>query len=255
MTKLRILIVDDEPLARERIRAFLRGDGSVDIVGECGDGAKALELARGSRPDVVFLDVQMPGGNGLALLAELPADHRPAVIIVTAHERFAIDAFAAQVVDYLLKPFDRTRFNQALKRAGDHVRATREGDLGKRVEGLLAASAARHPQRIVFRADGRMIFLKPDEIEWVEAANNYSNLHLTEGKRLLVRETLSSIEKRLGASQFTRVNRSALVHVEQILELQPFKYGDYTVVLRNGERLPLSRGLRGRLGKFTEEGP
>jgi len=255
MTKLRILIVDDEPLARERIRAFLAEDATMEVAGECANGMEALELIRNGRPDVVLLDVQMPGCNGLQLLAELPADHRPAIIVVTAHERFAVDAFEAQVVDYLLKPFDRTRFRQALKRAVEHIRATRDGDLGKRVEGLLAASAARHPQRIVFRADSRMIFLKPDDIEWVEAENNYSNLHLADGKRLLVREPLSSIEKRLGASRFTRVNRSALVHVEQVLELQPAKYGDYTVVLRNGTRLSLSRSLRSRLGTFAGEMP
>jgi len=255
MPKLRVLIIDDEPLARVRVRSFLEGHPSVEIATECGNGIEALELIRSEHPDVVFLDVQMPGCDGLQLLAELPPDRRPAVILVTAHERFAVEAFTAQVVDYLLKPFDRKRFDQALKRAVDSIRARRSGGDETRVEGMFAASAARKTDRIVVRADGRLIFLKPDDVVWVEAANNYSNLHLAGDKRLLIRETLSSIEKRLGPSRFARVNRSSLVHVEQVQELQPAKYGDYTVVLRNGTRLPLSRSLRSRLGKFVTEGP
>jgi two-component system LytT family response regulator len=157
-------------------------------------------------------------------------------------------------VDYLLKPFDRKRFHKALERAADHVRARRAGDLGERIEGMLASSPARRPGRLVVKADGRILFLKPDDILWVEAANNYCNIHLAGAKRLLLRETLSSIEKRLASSSFARVNRSALVHVDQVQELQAEKYGDYVVVLRSGVRLPLSRSLRGRLGRFVAEG-
>jgi two-component system LytT family response regulator len=255
MAKLQILIVDDEPPARNRISAFLRGVSTVEVAGECGDGVEALGLIRAGRPDIVFLDVQMPGCSGLQLIANLPAAQRPAIVLVTAHERFAVDAFGEQVVDYLLKPFDRSRFRQALNRAVDYVKTLREGDLGTRVEGLLAASAAQHRNRLVVRVDGRLIFLNPDDIVWIEAESNYSNLHLADAKRLLVRETLSSIEGRLGTTRFTRVNRSALVHAEQVHELQPSKYGDYTVVLRDGTRLPLSRSLRSRLGKFATGAP
>jgi two-component system, LytTR family, response regulator len=253
-TKMRILIVDDEPLARARVRAFLRGDPFVEVVGECSDGVEALAAIGRERPDIVFLDVQMPGRDGLQVLADLPADQRPAVVLVTAHDRFAVDAFAAQVVDYLLKPFDRERFALALKRAVDHIDMQRAGDLRARVEGLLAAAPARRPERITVRTEGRVVFLRPDDIIWVEAANNYSTLHLVSAKRLLLRETLSSIERRLRDSGFTRVNRSALVNLDQVQELQPAKYGDYHVVLRNGTRLSLSRNLRGRLGKIVSEG-
>jgi two-component system, LytTR family, response regulator len=251
MTKLRILIVDDEPLARERVRSFLGDDPGVEIAGECGNGIEALELIRSGHPDIAFIDVQMPGCNGLQLMEELPIGQRPAIILATAHERFAVEAFAAHAVDYLLKPFDRKRFHQALKRASDHVRAQRAGDLGTRIEGILASSTARKGERLVVKADGRILFLRPDDIVWVEAANNYCNLHLAGSKRLLIRETLSSIEKRLGSSTFVRVNRSALVHLDQVQELQSEAYGDYMVVLRSGTRLPLSRSLRGRLGRFT----
>jgi two-component system LytT family response regulator len=251
MTKLRILIVDDELLARERIRSFLRENPTVEIAGECGNGIEALDLIRSGHPDIAFVDVQMPGCDGLQLMAELPPDQRPAIILVTAHEKFAVEAFAAQAVDYLLKPFDRKRFHHALKRAIDHVRTRRAVDLGARVEDLLASSSPKKPERIVVKADGRLIFLKTGDIVWIEAANNYCNLHLATSKRLLLRETMASLEKRLDSASFARVNRSALVHVDQVQEMQSAKFGDYTVVLRNGTRLPLSRSLRGRFGKFV----
>jgi two-component system LytT family response regulator len=251
MTKLRILIVDDELLARERIRSFLRENPTVEIAGECGNGIEALDLIRSGHPDIAFVDVQMPGCDGLQLMAELPPDQRPSIVLVTAHEKFAVEAFAAQAVDYLLKPFDRKRFHHALKRAIDHVRTRRAVDLGARVEDLLASSSPKKAERIVVKADGRLIFLKPGDIVWIEAANNYCNLHLATSKRLLLRETMASLEKRLDSASFARVNRSALVHVDQVQEMQSAKFGDYTVVLRNGTRLPLSRSLRGRFGKFV----
>jgi two-component system LytT family response regulator len=252
MTKLRVLIVDDEPLARDRVRTFLKSSlPPAEIVGECGTGTDALAAIRADNPDVVFLDVQMPGCDGLEVLAKLPPDRHPAVILVTAHNRFAVDAFEAQVTDFLLKPFDRERFQVAFRRAAEHLQARREADLGTRVESLLASAPARHSERIAVKADGRVVFLNLTDIVWVEAANNYAILHLTTAKRLLLRETLTAFEKRLGTSNFARVNRSSLVHVDQVHELQPAKYGDYTVVLRDGTRLSLSRNLRGRLEKLV----
>jgi two-component system LytT family response regulator len=253
--KLRILIVDDEPLARARVRSFAGDLPDVEVAGECGNGIEALAMIRSDRPDIAFVDVQMPGCTGLQLMGELPPEQRPAIILVTAHEKFAVEAFDAHAVDYLLKPFDRVRFHRALRRAVDHIRVRRAGDLGNRIEGLLAAAPERKAGRLVVRADGRVLFLKPEDIVWVEAANNYCNLHLAGAKRVLVRETLSSIEQRLASASFARVNRSALVHMDQVLELQSEKYGDYVVVLRSGARLPLSRSLRGRLGKFMADAP
>jgi two-component system, LytTR family, response regulator len=249
MTMLRALIIDDEPLARARVRAFLNDHSSVEVVGEYGDGIAALVAIRGERPDLVFLDVQMPGCDGFQLLAELPADERPAIILVTAHDHFALDGFAVQAIDYLLKPFSKERFDLALKRAVQHICTKRAGDLGARIEGMLAAGPESQPGRVAVKSDGRLIFLKPDDIIWIEAANNYATLHLAGAKRLLLRETLSSLEKRLASSRFVRVNRSALVHVDQVQELQPVEYGDFSVLLRNGTRIPLSRSLRGRFEK------
>lgn len=255
MPKLRILIVDDEPLARDRIRTMLRGEADAEIIGECANGSDALAAIRQSRPDLVFLDMQMPGADGLQVVGRLPEDERPAIVFVTAHDRFAVDAFGVNAVDYLLKPFDRDRFKNALKRAADHLRARRTGEIDARLQSLLAeaAPAAKKPGRLAFRSEGRVVFLKPEEIVWVEAADNYVLLHLADATRLMLRETLTSIEERLGGVDFARVNRSAIVRLDQVKELQPTFHGDYTIVLRDGTRLPLSRSQRSQLSKFTGE--
>jgi two-component system LytT family response regulator len=253
MTKLRTLIVDDEPLARERLRALLGREAALEIIGECGNGHDAVATISSQRPDIVFLDMQMPGGDGLDVVKQLPPE-RPAIIFVTAHERFAVEAFAADAVDYLLKPFDSERLRRAVERAAAYVRNRLAGDLGERLTTLLADAAARKPretERIAIRADGRVLFLKRSDIVWVEAANNYCIVHLADAKRLMLRDTLSSLEERLGVEDFTRINRSALVNIDQVKELQPSSYGDYVVVLRDGLKLSLSRSLRGRLAKLV----
>jgi two-component system LytT family response regulator len=254
MTKLRVLIVDDEPLARDRLRAWLLEEPSAEIVGECGSGTEALAFIRATPPDLVFLDVEMPGCNGLRVVNELPAEGRPAVVFVTAHERFALDAFNVQAIDYLLKPFDQERFQVALHRAEEYLRTRHAGKIEEKLESLLsdAAVPSKTPERLTVRSDGRLVFLKPSEIVWVEAADNYIILHLVEG-RLMLRETLATLEKRLGTTSFARVSRSALVHLDQIKELQPTFHGDFVVVLRNGTKVPLSRSLRGQFAKFSGE--
>jgi two-component system LytT family response regulator len=248
------LIVDDERLARERMRNFLREESSVEIIGECGSGTEAAAAIRHQHPDVVFLDVNMPGGDGLQVVAELPGPARPEIIFVTAHDSFALEAFGVQAVDYVLKPFDRERLRLALSRASEKIRIQRAAALNLRPANPLPAEPEPRTERLAFKADGRVVFLKSSDIVWVEAANNYSILHLAGAADLTLRETLSALETRLGAVNFARVNRSALVHVDQIQELQPAQYGDYTVLLRNGQSLPLSRNLRGRLEKFMSDG-
>jgi len=243
---IRTLIVDDEPLARERLRGFLKAEADLEVIGECGSGTEAIATIRSAAPDLVFLDMQMPGCNGLQVLAELPEDRRPAIVFATAHEKFAVDAFDVSAVDYLLKPFDRDRFAQALRRVRDHMQRRRDP------AGPAPAPAAK-PDRITVKADGRLVFLKPDEIVRVEAADNYVMLHLVNG-RLMLRETMTAIETRLGTASFVRVNRSAIVHFDQIKEIQPAQHGDYTVVLRDGTKLPLSRSLRGQLDRFAGKG-
>jgi two-component system LytT family response regulator len=250
---LRILITDDEPLARERLRALLPTDVALEIVGEYGNGTEAVEAIRRGKPDVVFLDMQMPGCDGLQVVASIAPGERPAVVFVTAHEKFAVEAFGVRAVDYVLKPFDRERLGIALERAAEYVAARRLGDLGSRIEGLLANAGAANPakaDRLAVKVDGRFVFLRFEEVGWVEAADNYVIIHTLAGDRLMVRETLSSIEDRLGQQQFTRVNRSAVVRIDQVRELQPNSQGDYSVLLRDNTRLPLSRSLRGHFEKF-----
>ena len=243
--KIRTLIVDDEPLARDRLRGFLKAEAAVEVIGECGSGPEAIAMIKTAAPDLVFLDMQMPGCDGLQVIAQLPEDKRPAIIFATAHERFALDAFDVAAVDYLLKPFDRERFQQALRRAQEHLQHHR----GVEITPAPSASSGR-PDRITVKADGRLVFLQPGEIIRVEAADNYVMLHLSSG-RLMLRETMAAIETRLGTRQFARVNRSAIVQLDQIREIQPAQHGDYTVVLSDGTTLPLSRSLRGKLDRFT----
>jgi two-component system LytT family response regulator len=242
--KIRTLIVDDEPLARDRLRAFINSEPTVELIGECSSGTEAIASIRRDAPDLVFLDMQMPGCDGLEVLAEFAAEKRPAVIFATAHEEFAVDAFDVAAVDYLLKPFDRERFQQALRRAHDYLRRNREAQPAP------ASSPIGKNDRITVKADGRLVFLQPDEIIRVEAADNYVMLHLTSG-RLMLRETMTALETRLGSLHFARINRSAIVRLDQIREIQPAQHGDYTVLLRDGTQLPLSRTLRGQLGRFT----
>jgi two-component system LytT family response regulator len=253
VNKLRIVVADDEPLARERLISLLPDDVSLEIIGEYGTGAEAAEAIRRDKPDIVFLDMQMPGGDGLQVAAGLSPDERPAVVFVTAYDKFAVEAFGVRAVDYVLKPFDRERLAVAMERAAEYVAARRSGDLGSRIEGLLADAGAANPprqERLAVKADGRYVFLKFEEVAWAEAADNYVVIHTSAGERLMIRDTLSAVEKRLGSQQFTRVSRSAIVRIDQVKELRPNLQGDYTIVLRDGTQLPLSRSLRGQLERF-----
>jgi two-component system, LytTR family, response regulator len=251
MNKLRVIIIDDEPIARDRTRGLLQGFSErAEIIAEYGNGPEAIAGIVQHQPDVIFIDVQMPGCNGLQVVKALPADRRPAVVFVTAYEQFAVDAFSVQAVDYLLKPFDAERFELALNRATDFVRARKTLD----PKSASGPEVARNKnERLTVKVDGKVVFLRPEEIRWIEAADNYVILHVA-ARRMMVRETLSSIEERLGATTFARVNRSAIVNIEQVQELHPTFHGDYTVVLRDGTQLPLSRSLRGKLGRFSGDG-
>ena len=253
MDKLSLLIVDDEPLARDRARAFVGSEPAVEIMGECDNGREALAAIQRDQPDIVLLDMQMSGCTGLEVVAALTLEPRPAIIFVTGHEHFAVEAFASQAIDYVLKPFDQDRLQLALRRAIEHIELRRRSNLGARLDLLFAARPAREPGRFAFRTEGRVVFLKPDEIVRVEAANNHCMMHLTDGRSLTLRETLSALEEELGPEKFVRVNRSMIVGTDHIRELQPSTYGDYVVVLRDGLRLSLSRHLRGKLAKFIPE--
>jgi two-component system LytT family response regulator len=245
MVTIRALIVDDEPLARGRLRTLLAGEPDVEVVGECGDGLEAVAAVEELSPDLLFLDVQMPALDGFAVLEALDADRLPAVVFVTAHDRYALRAFEVHALDYLLKPFDRDRFRKALGRARAQI-AGAEG--GGKLPALLAdARARRQPaDRLVIKSAGRVFFLRTEEIDWVEAAGNYVRLHCG-GDAHLLRETMNGLEARLDGQRFLRVHRSTIVNVDRIRELQAWFHGDYLVILRDGTQLTLSRGYRPRV--------
>ena len=246
--KIRTLIVDDEPLARERLRGLLEAEPDVEIVGECADGQQAVAAIEKESPHLLFLDIQMPELDGFGVLDAVGASRMPAVIFVTAFNQHAIRAFEVHALDYLLKPFDRDRFQTALNRARTHLQRAQTGEFSERLNALLSdmRPETKTTDRLVIKTSGRVIFLKSAEIDWIEAADNYLNLHVGAESHML-RETMNSIETRLDTSQFLRVNRSTIVNVERIKELQPMFHGDYAVILRNGTRLTLSRGYRDKL--------
>jgi two-component system LytT family response regulator len=244
--KIRALIADDEPLARERLMSLLASESDIEVVAQCANGVEALAAIQENTPDLVLLDVQMPELDGFGVLAALEGERRPAVIFVTAHDRFALKAFEVHAIDYLLKPFDRDRFHIALNRAREQVKRQQGGQFDERLSALLAGlrqEPSKHIDRIPVKSSGRVVLVKVTDIDWIEAADNYVNLHA--GKEAhLHRETMTSLEQKLPPTKFLRISRSAMVNVDRIKELQPMFHGDYTVILHNGTKLTLSRGYR-----------
>jgi two-component system LytT family response regulator len=254
MTTIRTCIVDDEPLARERIRTLLSREPDVEVVGECGDGGEAVTRIREMQPDLLFLDVQMPVMDGFGVLDALDTDLPPAVIFVTAYDQYALRAFEVHALDYLLKPFNGHRFKKAVQRA--RVELMKEGNghgVNERLLTLLEhLKQDRKPQeRLILKTSGRVTFLKVDEIDWVEAEGNYVRLHVGAISHLL-RETMKGIEAKLDADRFIRIHRSTIVNTDRIKELQPLFHGEYAVLLRDGTRLTASRGPENKLRRVLE---
>lgn len=235
---LRVLLVDDEPLVRTGLRDVLAHRPDVTIVGEAGDGLAAIEAIEELRPELVFLDVQMPGLDGFGVLANLPAGERPAVVFVTAYEQYALRAFDAHAIDYLLKPFDGERLLAALDRARTWLAGSRGGD---RLAPMLAdVATARGRDRFVVKHGGRLRLVHAAEIRWIEARGNYVHLHTADGPFLL-RETLTALATGLDPERFLRVHRSALVALPEVTAMERQPSGDYELLLRCGERVPMSR--------------
>jgi two-component system LytT family response regulator len=246
--KIRTFVVDDEPLARQRLLTLLEAEPDIELVGESADGRQAVAALRAQQPDLLFLDVQMPLLDGFGVLAALDAEHLPAVVFVTAYDRYALQAFEVHALDYLLKPFDRERFGKALERARAQLRQEQSADANQKLLALLhdVREARRPAERLVVKSGSRVSFVRVEEIDWIEAAGNYLRLHVGSETHLL-RETMSRLEERLDGKQFLRIHRSTIVNVERIRELQPSFHGDYLVLLRDGTELTLSRGFRDKL--------
>lgn len=255
---LRILIVDDEPSAREIVREMLADallSGDVEIVGECEDGHSAARAIQTKKPDLVFLDVQMPETDGFSVLSALPPDQLPLVIFVTAYDQYALRAFDVHALDYLLKPFDRERFDQAFERARHMLRRERASELNERILTFLeerntpqssTQAQQQYLERLVVKTDGRVFFLRADEVEWIEAEGNYVSLHVGK-KAYLFREAISTLATQLDPRKFRRIHRSTIVNIDCIRELQPMFRGEYRVVMRDGTQLKLSHNYRDNL--------
>jgi two-component system, LytTR family, response regulator len=251
VNKIRTLVVDDEPMARERIMSLLQQENDVEVIGQCSDGTQAVSAIQQQTPDLVFLDVQMPGCDGFGVLQHIQnigADRMPTVVFVTAYDEYALRAFEVHALDYLLKPFGKDRFQETLRHAREQLDRRRAGDLGRRLLALVhdLKPEQQRLDRLVVKSGGRVFFLRTDEIDWVEAAGNYVRLHLGEESHLF-RETMNGMEGRLDTRRFVRIHRSRIVNTERIKELQPWFNGEYVVILRNGTRLTLSRGYREKL--------
>jgi len=256
--KIRAVIVDDEAPARSRIRQLLKSETDFEVVADCSNGRQAVEVLGRERPDVAFLDVQMPGLSGLEVCEALAAARvpLPLVVFVTAFDEYALQAFDIHALDYLLKPFDRERFQKTLGRARDQIRRTRAGDTDARLSALLEGlkTPAKGADRLVFKENGRVIFLRSETIDWVEADGNYVRIHAG-AESHYVRETLAALEAQLPNDNFLRISRSLLVNLDRVKELQPLFYGDYVVVLRDGSKLNMSRNYRVRLESILARRP
>ena len=255
VTKIRTVVVDDEPVARERIVGLLNQEKDIEVVGEYSDGTQAISAIQQQHPDLVFLDVQMPACDGFGVIEQLGPEQVPAVVFVTAYDEYALKAFEVHAIDYLLKPFGRDRFAQTLQHAREHLERRRAGDLGKRLMALVQ-DIKPEPQRLdrlVVKSGGRVFFLRTQEIDWIEAAGNYVRLHLGEDSHLF-RETMNNMEGRLDVQRFVRIHRSRIVNTDRIKEMQPWFNGEYVVVLQNGTRLTLSRGYREKLQERLGKG-
>jgi len=254
---IKALIVDDEPLARRSIRLLLDRDDDIEIAGECDNGTAAVELVRNDRPDLVFLDIQMPGMSGFDMLEALSKqDTLPVIIFVTAFDEHAIRAFEFNALDYLLKPFSDERFERSIERAKAQLAQQEINDLSKKLlalaENLKSESlppvekGGEYTSRFMIKAGGRISFVKAEEVDWIEAADYYVKLHVGR-KGHLIRETMNELEKKMDPRLFARIHRSTIVNIDRIKELHPYFNGHYIVILDDGTKLKLSRSRRDQL--------
>jgi len=249
-TKIRALIVDDEPLARRRIKSLLAHDQSVDVIGECSDGYKAVTSISELSPDLVFLDVQMPAMDGFEVIKTIGAEQMPTVIFVTAYDQYALKAFEVNALDYLLKPFDRKRFQKTLEKAKIMIKGLRNGNVNNQLLSLLGdlRREQKIPERFIIKSGGRVVFLRAEEIDWMCAVGNYVRLQVGRDSHLM-RETMTGMESKLDPVSFMRIHRSTIVNLDRVKEVQPWAKGEYVVIMRDGTRLIMSRRYRERLNE------
>jgi len=246
--RVRAIIIDKEAQARQRIREMLNGDPDVAVVAECASSRDAVEAIRAKSPHLIFLDIRIPQLDGFGILEALGESHTPAVVFVTVNDEHALQAFELNEIDYLLKPFDRQRFEYAVRRAKDHITLGSGGNVRRSLLSMLTSSrtARKYPNRLIVRSGGHVFFLRTDEVDWIEAAGNYVRLHVGKEAHLL-RETMSDIQGKVDPDQFIRIHRSTFVNFDKIKELQPWFHGEYVVILRDGTQLTMSRSYKNNL--------
>lgn len=246
MNTVRTIVVDDEPLARARLVDLLADEDRVEVIAECKDAQEAVAAIQRLLPDLAFLDVQMPGADAFRVLETLDPQTLPLVIFVTAFERHAVRAFDVRAVDYLLKPFDRDRFREALSKAKQQMEMKERGELAARVIEMADQARSEASDRVIVKSKGRLIVWHLDQIDFVEAVGNYVRIYVGRESHLL-RETMTSLEGRLDARRFMRIHRSRIVNLDRIRELEPTESGDYIVTLTTGVQLTLSRKYKAKL--------
>jgi two-component system, LytTR family, response regulator len=243
--RVRTLIVDDEPIARRRLRSLLADETDIELIGESANGTEAVRAIATDRPDLVLLDVQMPGLDGFEVLRASAAIHQPFVVFITAHDEHAIRAFEVQAVDYLLKPVIEARFREAVRRAVSRLRERPPSELARELSQLLerVSPAPQRSVRIPIKRDGRVNFVRVDDIEWVEADGDFVRLHLARETHT-IRETMAQIAEKLPAERFLRIHRSLIVNAERVREVQPWFKGDYVLIMQDGTKLRSGRTYR-----------
>jgi len=265
---IRVLIVDDEPLARDALRVLIGADPDISIIAECGNGKEAIKVIREQSPDLVFLDVQMPDLDGFKVIEQVGSGQMPVTVFVTAFEQHALRAFAAHALDYILKPFDHERFDEALQRAKRHVMRQKFYNQSHQLLALLGdlhgeqkdqdeveqspPPKTKFLERLVIKSGGRIFFLKVDEIDWIEADGDYMRLHVG-SKSHLLRETMNDLNAKLDPEKFLRVHRSTIINVERIKDIQPLFKGEHLLTLQDGRRLKISRGYRDKLQALLDQ--
>ena len=243
--RLTALIVDDEPLARARLRKLLAAESDLELLGECGNGVDAIAFIQTHRPDLVFLDVQMPEISGFEVLQALPPHQLPAVIFVTAHDQHAVAAFEVHALDYLLKPFSPSRLSESVDRVRRHLQTRDLSALNQNLSEWLQKSPAGAPgylSRFAVKNGSQILFLKVESVDYIESASNYAILHTDHGNHVL-RETLLNLEAKLSPKQFRRISRSVIVNLERIREIHSDPQGDHVVILQSSQQLNLTRNI------------
>jgi two-component system LytT family response regulator len=252
--KIRTLIVDDMLLARKRLRRVLSQDPEIEIIGECTDGQQAIETIQNLKPDLLFLDVQMPEIGGFEVLQEIGVNNAPVVIFVTAYDQFALRAFEVHALDYLLKPFENARLQNTVARAKAQIRKRESAVTDERLLALLKTvkNDEKYLKRLTVKSRGRTIFLTVDEIDYIEAEGNYLSLQIGEQSHL-IRSAMHQFESRLDPEKFVRIHRSTIINIDRVKEMHPLFNGDQLIIMQNGKELTLSRNYRERLKDLLED--